>query len=141
LADRAVRRGGRPSTDDEDATMSTTTIKPDIEGLRLVAEAVRSAPDHSFRMSRWGREDECGFAGCAVGWFCHANPADRMQLVDGGLLLDGMRSSGWAIVCERFLLSDYEATQLFDGSEYAFPVTRAAVVARLEQFIADHESK
>lgn len=108
----------------------------DFDGLRMVIEAVRSEPDESFDMGAWVSNAGCGTSACAIGWFCLQNPADGLKLKHGIPQLGELCS--WQAIHKRFGLNCFESC-MFAKRDKRIDNTRAAVIARIEAFIAEKE--
>jgi hypothetical protein len=133
-----------------------TEQRIDFDGLRMVQRAVEEAPAERVDMSSW----TCLTTACAIGTFCQKHPSDRLQIrltskrdglpapflvTDDGFPscwndIDG--DQGFSPVAARFRISFEAAVFLFHPSEYGLPSQhKAQFLARLAQFIADHEPK
>lgn len=97
------------------------------------------APEEGFDIATF----DCGTSACAVGWFCRANPSDELHLIPddyGGLVrLRGKKGCSITAICQRFGIEYSDTTFLFYGNE-GREESRSAVIARIEQFIAEHEA-
>lgn len=109
------------------------------ERLLDVVAVLKEVPDERFDMDSW----KCGTAGCAVGHYCLARPDCGLSLSqdDEPVTKDsfGFPIVGFAAVAEHFDIGFVEAHYLFDADEYPDPdhVTRAHVIDRIEDFVAD----
>lgn len=121
-----------------------------LERLEVLADFLESdaVPDERFDMRTWVHHDSpwCGTASCAAGWAC-MNPT----LVAEGLHLDGNTFRGptfgghvdFDALMEFFELEDDEVFELFDidGHDDRAPISKAAVAARIREFIASKEGQ
>jgi hypothetical protein len=48
--------------------LSLRGVNMHTERLLKLADFLETVPPDKFDMNGWGREDDCGFAGCAIGW-------------------------------------------------------------------------
>lgn len=114
---------------------------PDLIGLRMVRAAVVDAPAGKFDMETWRNtdEDECGTTACAIGWFCIAHPADHLRFNDrGDPVCCGLRCHGGIAI--RFNITEKQSHDLFGARFLESTVTRDQFIARLDAFIAAHET-
>lgn len=107
----------------------------DLEGLRLVRDAVLANVPERFAIFPWRCETSC----CGIGAFSIANPGDALECnpiprLRGTMLL------GFSAIAERFGISTVDAFLLFGISSPAPKghYTRDQFLARLEKFIAYH---
>jgi hypothetical protein len=95
-------------------------------------------PEENLDMLNWQAEP-CGTVGCAVGNYCMARPDAELKLQCQEPVLGSRR--GWPAVAEYFGLTLHEAYYLFDSEKYdpgyLCDVPKSAVMARIEQFVAD----
>lgn len=115
--------------------MSNQTVN--IVELKKVVEAVRSAPEDQFDMRHWF----CGTSRCAIGWYVKNNPESplimvRLERTAHELCPVLGRQIGFDALAEFFAISSRESYALFYPKEGD---SRAAVIARIEKFIAEHE--
>lgn len=84
--------------------------------LQLAEDLWTRVPVNRFYMDEWVADDDCGFAGCGVGWFCHFNPGDRLHLaiaMDGELSPFCDDAEDFDAIALRFDVSRLEAVFLF----------------------------
>ena len=111
------------------------------ERLTHLAALLDTVPSERFNLSLWvDSTQECGFAGCAVGWATHdrALKAEGLTFDDscgaGAPTFEGLRN--WPAVELFFGLEVGAADHLFGPWNYPGPRTPAAVAARIREHLA-----
>ena len=129
------------------ATTEARTFQ--IERFRKLIAAVEAAPDESFDLEVWRKNDEaCGTTACAIGHYAMAHPEEGILLQPNSngtcdLLVDGASPEwvDWGLG-RHFGISAVEALNLFFPWRYP-PNHRARrhVLARLKDFLAQKEKQ
>lgn len=120
-----------------------------LEHLKATLEKVQDkleAQDRSraFYMSLWGMDavqgasaltyGECGFAGCAIGWYLKENPDLPLRFRSGTPVFAGRE--GFIAVERYFGLSDEQARYLFSGEYYPRTPERNVADPTIEEVLA-----
>lgn len=107
--------------------------------LKLAAYEEGVAPS-KFTMPAWDRssEEECGFAGCSIGWATHAKLFRGLEfsgIIAGmaGRFPTYQGESGFQAVAKLFRITISEAERLFSGGWHMTPKAHAE---RIRAFVA-----
>jgi hypothetical protein len=117
------------------------------ERLLKLADFLETVPPDKFDMNGWGREDDCGFAGCAIGWagkLFDGKGLETFPLKDcregnyniGVRITDDKDIVSWRAVEQFFDMEFEDADFLFSSGEYSWNVTPTEVAARIREFVA-----
>lgn len=122
------------------------------ERLNDLLAVLREVPDVEFDMGKWWKTN-CRTVGCAVGHYCVARPDSGLKLAPltehGGSLSIPVLASNRNVeehsaIAEHFGITRRESEFLFHPGSYDYDrskdIPRAAVIGRIESFIADAES-
>ena len=110
--------------------------------LLKVIEAVKARPVRLFNMKYWKRAN-CKTVCCAIGSYIERNPDCGLALhsclnAPGCFYPSGPVGDGIAAVAAHLEITENAVIKLFISESYK-KATRAAVIARIEQFIRDHD--
>lgn len=105
--------------------------------IKLV-EFLRTIPDEQFNINDW--QSSCGTVCCAGGWACHIPEFNVKGLrMCSSILADRPTFEGWYgfdAMASFFGLSNFMASQLFDGERYPEgKVTLRQVILRIQTAI------
>lgn len=115
--------------------------------LLKLADYLETVKPALFRLDVFGYEQECGFAGCAVGWAAHAKLFAGLKFETClGPIYQG--ASGWEAVAKVFGFSvddpdgfiSIDAKNLFHDSAYPPHPKPNTVAKRIRKFVRDNQT-
>jgi len=115
--------------------------KVEVERMYQLAHLLETVSSQDFDLTIWGTRvrDDCGFAGCAIGWAAYAKLFPGLVMMgDGVRYFDKDKGIGvgyHAAVCVLGITSR-TANFLFCPHYYEIPASPAVVAARLTRFAA-----
>lgn len=119
-------------------------MKPNLPALRRVVKLLQAPLPKGVKFSMWTWKNECGTAACACGlaasapWFIKRGFKLRSRSMCHDFNIVYKRKQNMNAAQAFFGIRYEDALHLFSAGGYpaAKPVTRAAVVRRIEDFIA-----